>query len=126
MRGRCERHQLALGPAGCLLCRRELAAALPALAPAAAAATPKVEAASAPSGDSQDAPGTAAPSLAARQLSIRVPTSVLLLPFVGAGFYYLTTAERASPATRAPSSATSAVAARSAPAPAPDPAVRPA
>ena len=109
-----------------MLCRRELAAALPALAPAAAAATPKVEAANAPSGDSQDAPGTAAPSLAARQLSIRVPTSVLLLPFVGAGFYYLTTAERASPATRAPSSATSAVAARSAPAPAPDPAVRPA
>jgi glutaredoxin 3 len=107
-----------------LLCRRELAAAPPAAAPA-AAATGKVQAASAPSGDTQDAPGTAAPSLAARQLSIRVPTSVLLLPFVGAGFYYLTTAETALPAPRAPSSATIAVAAGSAPAPDPH-AARPA
>jgi len=89
-------------------------------------ATPKVEAASAPIVDTQDAPGTAAPSLAARQLSIRVPTSVLLLPFVGAGFYYLSTAETPSPAVRAPSSATIASAARSAATPAPAPAARPA
>jgi glutaredoxin len=68
--------------------------------------------------DSQDAPGTAAPSLAARQISIRVPTTVLLLPFVAAGFYYLTTAETVSPAPRAPlsSSASSARAPSTAPA----------
>ena len=29
MRGRCERHQLALGPSGCLICRREQAASPP-------------------------------------------------------------------------------------------------
>ena len=85
-----------------------------------------MEAASAPRGDAQDAPGTAAPSLAARQLSLRLPTSVLLLPIVGAGFYYLATTET-SPAARAPSRATTAVAAGAARAPALDPpAARPA
>jgi glutaredoxin len=104
-----------------LLCRRELAAApaeaTPTAAAVPAAAKPNPTAASAPS-DAQDAPGIAAPSLAARQISIRVPTSLLLLPFVGAGFYYLATTETASPAAPAPLSATSAVAA---PAPGADP-----
>lgn len=79
-----------------------------------AAATPNPT--STPS-DAQDAPATAGPSLAARQISIRVPTSVLLLPFVGAGLYYLATAETVSPASRAPLAGTT-VAAGSAPAPA--------
>jgi glutaredoxin len=85
-----------------------------------AAAKPKP--AASPPSDGQDAPAIAAPSLAARQLSIRVPTSVLLLPFVGAGFYYLATTESASPAAPAPLSATTAVAV---PVPAAEPAARP-
>ena len=92
-----------------MLCRRELAAPP-------AAATPNPAAASAPS-DAQDTPATAAPSLAARQLSVRVPTSVLLLPFVGAGLYYLATAETVSPAAQAPLSATTAAGPPRAPAP---------
>jgi glutaredoxin len=73
--------------------------------------------------DAQDAPGTAAPSLAAHQISLRVPTSVLLLPFVAAGFYYLATAETLSSALRAPVSATTASAAGTRAEPVADPAV---
>ena len=84
------------------------------IAEAAPEAGPEVVAAAPRASDTQDAPGTAAPSLAARQISIRVPTSVLLLPFVAAGFYYLATAETASP-VRAPISARPGSAAPKAP-----------
>jgi glutaredoxin len=78
-------------------------------------------AASPQASDTQDTPGTAAPSLAARQLRIRVPTSVLLLPFVGAGFYYLATADTLSSAVQPPLGATASVAAGAEPAPVANP-----
>lgn len=85
MRGRCERHQLALGPSGCLLCRRETAT-LPNLA------APVNSAADLPGADQGGVPVTAGSaseeSAAPRRVSVQVPGFVLLLPLVAAAFYF--------------------------------------
>jgi glutaredoxin len=112
MRARCERHGLALGPGGCLLCRREqgpdaaaeaaLAAAASAAptaasaAPTAASAAPEAAAAAAgaPATTPLPDPPHAAPALVTdfpppRQLSIQIPRSVLVLPAAGLALYLL-------------------------------------
>src|SRR4051812_48458069 len=69
MRGRCPQHQLAFGPNGCLLCRREQATAE--LAAPAAPSTTSSTASAALSSPQEQEP---------RRVQIRLPLWVLLLP----------------------------------------------
>ena len=128
MRARCERHGLALGPGGCLLCRREQAqpgldepasAAAPVATSASPAAAAAVSAAAAtPSGAAGPAATfAAAPTLAAdpapaapatvtdapqsRRLSIRIPPVALLLPLAAAGLVWFVTLLPAPPSSSA-------------------------
>jgi len=104
MRGRCERHQLALGPSGCLICRREQAASAtstaahaPAVRVAAVSAAggepagpaglaPLPDAAAAPSAEpARTAPAT--PTLGPRRLNIEISPWALLVPAAALGIY---------------------------------------
>jgi glutaredoxin len=155
MRGRCERHQLALGPSGCLICRREQAlSAASSAAPAAPVSTAAggdavgpAEAAplrEAPTGPSAEAARTApaTPTLGPRRLNIEISPWALLVPAAALGIYLASAVqsgiavERAARANGSTAAATlgavDPVAERDAPAeltgdsPAPEPLVAPA
>jgi len=119
MRGRCERHQLALGPSGCLICRREQAlspasTAAPA-APLSAAAVsstagadtagpgelaPLPDAVAAPSAEpARTAPAT--PTLGPRRLNIEISPWALLVPAAALGLYLATAVQSAAEVERA-------------------------
>lgn len=88
MRGRCELHQLALGPGGCVLCRREgpPLAAVPSLA-AQVSSTAVLQGAE-EGGAPVTADAASAAFATARQVNVQVPGIALLLPLVAAAFYF--------------------------------------
>jgi glutaredoxin len=109
MRERCERHALALGPSGCLICRREQDAVAAAPSEAAVAATPSPSAAprlpsAAPEPantqpDSTPAAPTVTDAPERPRLSIRIhPAALLLVPLVALGAYWAVASGPAPPA----------------------------
>jgi glutaredoxin len=130
MRARCERHGLALGPSGCLLCRRDqappdtdelAAAATPAQASLPAAGAVSLPADAAPTSAASGATVAAfaaAPTLAAdpapvapatvtdapqsRRLRIQIPPLALLLPLAAAVLYLFLSLLPAPPSGSAP------------------------
>jgi glutaredoxin len=109
MRGRCERHQLALGPSGCLICRREQAAG------AASAALPQdVSGASAEPARA----ASATPSLEPRRLNVQISPWALLVPAAALGIYLASAARSSIELERAAHAGGSAAVAPAAAAPA--------
>jgi glutaredoxin len=128
MRGRCVQHQIALGPKGCVLCRREQVscgtAARNEVAPSeavskeerpdtsaishASSAPRAAAAAPAPPTASEARPSASTLERAPRRLDIQVPLAVLWVPLLVLGVYFIAAATGRSSPTAEPGVAATA------------------